>query len=107
MQQSARTVAAQLQSVVSALQQPGSGVAPQVRATLTRVQPPLAGAIESLSAAPQGDKPVTLGIGEPFTTTVGIAFIFAMILSLPVVLYELYAFLCRRSAPSSGARRRR
>ena len=92
-QQSARTVGAQLQSVVSALQQPGSGVAPRVRATLARVQPPLAGAIQRLSAPPEGDKPVTLGIGEPFTTTVGIAFIFAMILSLPVVLYELYAFL--------------
>ncbi len=92
-QQSARTVGVQLQSVVSALQQPGSGVAPRVRATLARVQPALAGAIQRLSAAPQGDKPVTLGIGEPFTTTVGIAFIFAMILSLPVVLYELYAFL--------------
>ncbi len=93
MQQSARTVGTQLQSVVAALQQPGSGVAPRVRATLARVQPPLTGAIRQLSAPPQGDKPVTLGIGEPFTSTVGIAFIFAMILSLPVVLYELYAFL--------------
>ncbi len=92
-QQSARTIGAQLQSVVSALRRPGSGVAPRVRATLARVQPPLAGAIQRLSAAPEGDKPVTLGIGEPFTTTVGIAFIFAMILSLPVVLYELYVFL--------------
>ena len=98
-QQNARTVATELQSVVSALRRPGSGVAPQVAATLARVQPPLAGAITGLSAAPQGDKPVTLGIGEPFTTTVGIAFIFALILSLPVVLYELYAFLLPALSP--------
>ena len=70
-QQSARTVGTQLQSVVAALQQPGSGVAPRVRATLARVQRPLTGAIRQLSAPPQGDKPVTLGIGEPFTSTWG------------------------------------
>ena len=29
--------------------------------------------IARLSAPPQGDRPVTLGIGEPFTTTVTIS----------------------------------
>jgi sec-independent protein translocase protein TatC len=36
---------------------------------------------------------VTLGIGEPFTTTVGVTLIFALVLALPVVLYELYGFV--------------
>jgi sec-independent protein translocase protein TatC len=49
--------------------------------------------IARLSAPPQGDRPVTLGIGEPFTTTVTVSLIFALILSLPVVLLELYGFL--------------
>jgi sec-independent protein translocase protein TatC len=92
-QQSARTVATQLQIVVHALQRPGSGASPQARATLQGVSPELNKAIARLSKAPEGDKPVTLGIGEPFTTTLGVALIFAFILALPVILYELYGFL--------------
>jgi sec-independent protein translocase protein TatC len=45
-----------------------------------------------LSAAPQGDRPVTLGIGEPFTTTLTVTLIFALILSLPVLLLQAYGF---------------
>ena len=36
---------------------------------------------------------MTLGIGEPFTTTVTMSLVFALILSLPFVLYQAYAFL--------------
>ena len=61
--------------------------------------PQLNGAIAHLSAAPTGNKPVTLGIGEPFTTTIGISLIFAMILSLPIILYELYGFLLPAFSP--------
>jgi sec-independent protein translocase protein TatC len=92
-QQSARTVATQLQLVVHALQRPGSGASAQTRTSLQGVSPELNKAIARLSKAPEGNKPVTLGIGEPFTTTLGVAFIFAFILSLPVILYELYGFL--------------
>jgi sec-independent protein translocase protein TatC len=92
-QQSARTVATQLQLVVHALQRPGSGASAQTRASLQGVSPALHKAIVRLSKAPEGNKPVTLGIGEPFTTTLGVALIFAFILALPVILYELYGFL--------------
>jgi sec-independent protein translocase protein TatC len=92
-QQSARTVATQLQLVVHALQRPGSGASAQTRASLQGVSPTLNKAIARLSKAPEGNKPVTLGIGEPFTTTLGVALIFAFILALPVILYELYGFL--------------
>jgi sec-independent protein translocase protein TatC len=98
-QQGARTVASELQVVVGTLQRPGSGASAATRASLARVNPKLSGAIKSLSAAPQGDKPVTLGIGEPFTTTIGIALIFALILALPVVLFELYGFLLPAFSP--------
>jgi sec-independent protein translocase protein TatC len=98
-QQSARTVAVQLQTVVRALERPGSGASAATRSSLARVTPRLDGAIEQLSAAPQGNKPVTLGIGEPFTTTLGVSLIFAMILSLPVILYELYGFLLPAFSP--------
>ncbi len=98
-QQSARTVATQLQVVVGALERPGSGASAATKASLAKVTPELRGAISHLSAAPQGNKPVTLGIGEPFTTTLGIALIFALILSLPVLLYELYGFLLPAFSP--------
>jgi sec-independent protein translocase protein TatC len=92
-QQGARTVATQLQVVVSALERPGSGASAQTRASLQSVSPQLHSAIARLSKAPEGDKPVTLGIGEPFTTTLGIALMFAFILALPIILFELYGFL--------------
>jgi sec-independent protein translocase protein TatC len=98
-QQSARTVATQLQVVVRALERPGSGASAATRASLAGVAPQLRGAIARLSAAPQGNKPVTLGIGEPFTTTLAVALIFALILSLPVLLYELYGFLLPALSP--------
>ncbi len=99
LQQSTRTVATQLQILVGALQRPGSGASPATRSALATVAPQLHGAIAHLSAAPQGDKPVTLGIGEPFTTTIGIAFIFALILALPILLYELYGFVLPAFTP--------
>jgi sec-independent protein translocase protein TatC len=98
-QQNARTVAIQLQVLVGALERPGSGASAATRAALQGVSPQLHRAITGLSKAPEGDKPVTLGIGEPFTTTIGVALIFAFILALPVILYELYGFLLPAFSP--------
>jgi sec-independent protein translocase protein TatC len=98
-QESSRTVAQQLQVVVGALERPGSGASQATRSSLAGVSPVLSKAVKRLSAPASGDRPVTLGIGEPFTTTVGIALLFALILSLPVVLYELYGFLLPAFAP--------
>jgi sec-independent protein translocase protein TatC len=98
-QQSARTVVTQLQVVVGALERPGSGTTAQTRAALRGVGPRLQRAVGDLSRAPEGNKPVTLGIGEPFATTIGVALIFALILALPVILYELYGFLLPALSP--------
>jgi sec-independent protein translocase protein TatC len=91
--QGARDVAVQLRAVVGVLAAPGAPVAPAGKAALGRVATRLERDIARLSAPPQGDRPVTLGIGEPFTTTVTISFVFALILSLPFVLYQLYGFM--------------
>ncbi len=37
--------------------------------------------------------PITIGVAEPFTTTLTVSFYFAVLISLPLLLYELYAFL--------------
>jgi sec-independent protein translocase protein TatC len=91
--QSARDVAVQLQAVVNVLDEPGQHQTPAARTALHQAARSLEGDIARLSAPPEGDKPVTLGIGEPFTTTVTISFIFALILALPFVLHQAYAFL--------------
>jgi sec-independent protein translocase protein TatC len=90
-QLSARDVAAQLRTVVGLLG--AERQRPAVRASLQQVQRDLQRDLTRLSAPPQGDRPVTLGIGEPFTTTLTVTLIFALILSLPVVLGQAYGFL--------------
>ena len=47
---------------------------------------------------------MTLGIGEPFTTTVTVTLIFALILSLPVILLQVYGFLMPAFDPSQRRR---
>ena len=53
-------------------------------------------------AAPKdvtGRQPVTLGLGEPFTQTLTVAFYFALLFSLPVILYQAYAFVLPAFSP--------
>jgi sec-independent protein translocase protein TatC len=38
-------------------------------------------------------EPITFGVAEPFTTTVTITAYFALVISLPVILYQAYAFV--------------
>ena len=100
-QRSARDVAQQLGTVVgllSAERQPAA-----VRTSLGRVQQSLQRDVKRLSAAPQGDRPVTLGIGEPFTTTLTVTLIFALILSLPVLLLQAYGFVMPAFEPWHAA----
>jgi sec-independent protein translocase protein TatC len=40
-----------------------------------------------------GRQPVTLGVGEPLATTLTISAYFALLLALPVILYQAYAFV--------------
>jgi sec-independent protein translocase protein TatC len=40
-----------------------------------------------------GENPAVFGVGEGFTTTITVALYFALIISLPVILYELYGFI--------------
>ena len=52
-----------------------------------------AAAAEALpNAAPQR-LPITIGIGEPFTTTITVAAYFALLFALPVIIYQAYAFI--------------
>lgn len=46
-----------------------------------------------------GRRPITLGVAEPFTTTLTVAAYAAIVLALPVVLYQLYAFIMPAFTP--------
>jgi len=101
-QQSARDIAQQLGTVIGALRaQPHT---PAISASLAHAQSSLRGDIARLSAPPQGNRPVTLGIGEPFTSTVTVTFIFALILSLPVLLLQAYGFFIPAFEPKQRRR---
>jgi sec-independent protein translocase protein TatC len=38
-------------------------------------------------------KPITTGVGEPFTATLTVAAYFALLITLPLILYQVYAFV--------------
>ncbi len=92
-QQGARDIAVQLATVVAVLRTRSLHVPRAAQLSLAHAGTRRSRDIRRLSAAPQGDRPVTLGIGEPFSTTVTVSLIFALILSLPVVLLQMYGFV--------------
>jgi sec-independent protein translocase protein TatC len=96
-QVSARDIAGQLGAVVGVLR--AQHQQPAASAALANVQQSLKRDVSKLSAAPQGNKPVTLGIGEPFTSTLTVTLIFALILALPVLLLQAYGFFIPALAP--------
>ena len=75
-----------------------------VSAALAHAQSSLRHDVARLSAAPEGNRPVTLGIGEPFSSTVTVTFIFALILSLPVLLLQAYGFFMPAFEPEQRRR---
>lgn len=48
---------------------------------------------------PSTRRPVTLGVGEPFTVTLKVAAYAGLLLALPLLLYEVYAFLLPAFSP--------
>jgi sec-independent protein translocase protein TatC len=48
---------------------------------------------------PDGFEPITFGVSEPFMTTITISAYAAIVIALPVVLYQLYAFVLPALTP--------
>jgi sec-independent protein translocase protein TatC len=99
-QQGVLKVARDTEAVVAALSAPGSGLSRTTRAQLLAAIPRLQADVAKIPRKPEGNKPVTLGIGEPFTTTLTVTLFFALIVSLPVILYELYGFVLPALSPN-------
>ena len=50
-------------------------------------------AAAALPSATAKKLPITIGVGEPFTTTLTVAAYFALLITLPLLIYEGYAFV--------------
>jgi len=76
----------------------GTSIKPAQRAALEAQLAAQRKEVSKLSG-PNGAQPVTLGPGEPFSATFTVAFYFALLLSMPIILYQLYAFLLPAFSP--------
>jgi sec-independent protein translocase protein TatC len=67
---------------------------PEARQAYLQAATAITGAANSLqtSTATQ-EKPITIGVGEPFVTTLTVCGYFALLFTLPVLLYQAYAFV--------------
>jgi sec-independent protein translocase protein TatC len=85
------------------------GVPGATRAQAVRAQRELAAAATKLASAAEarprnvGRQPVTLGVTEPFVTTITVAAYAALLLALPFLLFQAYAFVLPAFSP--GERR--
>jgi sec-independent protein translocase protein TatC len=66
---------------------------PAERQALAKTANQLSAAGAAMPQKPEANVPITTGVGEPFTVSLTVAFWAALLLSLPVLLYELYAFI--------------
>jgi sec-independent protein translocase protein TatC len=72
----------------------GHGVSPQARQAYSTAAQGLQAAARSLPGTLQvQEKPITIGVGEPFTVAITVAAYFALLFTLPVLLYEAYGFI--------------
>lgn len=93
-------VAKDTQGIARALSSPASGLPSATRAQLARAIPSLQADIAKIPHKPSGNVPVTLGVGEPFTTTLTVALYCAFVLALPLILFELYGFVLPAFKPN-------
>jgi sec-independent protein translocase protein TatC len=72
---------------------------PAERLALTAAAAQVATAADALPKTTPERVPITIGVGEPFTVTLMIAAYFALLFSLPVLLYQAYAFVLPAFSP--------
>jgi sec-independent protein translocase protein TatC len=99
-QQAVLKVARDTQSALGLLAAPRSGIAASTRAQLHPLIATLGADVQKVPRNPPGDNPVTLGVGEPFTTTLTVALYFAVVIAAPLILYELYGFVLPALSPA-------
>jgi sec-independent protein translocase protein TatC len=89
----------QLGGAVNTLTAATKGLPPAQRAVVEAQLRAYNRTVAALPSTVPKRAPVTLGVGEPFTTTLTTAFWFALIFSLPIILYQIYAFVLPAFSP--------
>jgi sec-independent protein translocase protein TatC len=72
----------------------------QERQLLSSIAASVHDAAKALPQSTPRNVPITIGVGEPFTTTLTVCFYFALLFTLPVLLYEAYAFVIPALSPN-------
>ncbi|HTZ85074.1 MAG TPA: twin-arginine translocase subunit TatC [Solirubrobacteraceae bacterium] len=92
-QQGVLKLSGDTRAALEALARPDSGLSATARAQLPGLIAKMKQDVAKIPRNPVGDNPVTLGVGEPFTTTLTVSLLFALVISLPLILYEVYGFI--------------
>lgn len=98
-QQAVRVALNRQQVAFAQLAQASTGRPPAERRALSAAAQADARAVAVTPTELSGRQPVTLGIGEPFGQTVTVSAYFALALALPVIPFELYAFVIPAFSP--------
>ena len=98
-QQGVLKLSGDTRAALEALERKDSGLSPQTRAQLPALIAAMKADVAKIPRNAVGDNPVTLGVGEPFTTTITVSLLFALVISLPLILYELYGFIMPALSP--------
>jgi sec-independent protein translocase protein TatC len=77
-----------------------SSLSAPARAAVSQMERGLNEAVKALPKTTPKQLPITIGIGEPFTTTITVAAYFALMITLPLLIYELYAFVIPALSPN-------
>jgi sec-independent protein translocase protein TatC len=96
--ETAQAAAAKRQAALDRRIAADSGVSAETRA-LARQAAAAWEAASKIKPSANPRRPVTLGVGEPFVTTITVAAWAALLLSLPLILYQLYAFVLPAFTP--------
>ncbi len=98
-QKAVRALALADRQLAAELAKPGSGLSADTRAAMADRVAQIDATIKALPDHLEGNKPVTLGIGEPFMMTLMVAGMFSLILAMPIILYQAYAFVIPAFTP--------
>jgi sec-independent protein translocase protein TatC len=85
---------------LAVLERPGSGLSAHARSALAPLSRQLRRDVAKIPHTSPEERPATLTIGEPLTNTITVSLYGALILSLPVILYELYGFVLPALKPN-------
>jgi sec-independent protein translocase protein TatC len=99
-QQAVRELAQVQREVTAAIRAPGTRISEASKRRLEAAQARLDRALAKLPKVAPANRPITIGVSEPFSTTITVVLYFSILLALPVILWQLYAFVFPAFSPT-------